>query len=171
MAKATGPTRIIPRSTSRKKYRLGCLCVVLCHPVRPVVLSDNAKACDWRPALALLGAALGPGDGIVGRGGLRPIVSSTPLGGRIVGGLEPALDHKRAGWIGPLLGAKRRSAGYELATKEVSFTPPMKRAEAHDPDHFLAEAEAKRDSIGFEQLGPSSINTRWFFVAAITASS
>jgi penicillin amidase len=62
--------------------------------------------------------------------------------------LEPAWTTTVPAGLDPCSVPKDVLLDYELATKEVSFTPPMKRAEAHDPDHFLAEAEAKRDSIG-----------------------
>src|SRR3954466_1009075 len=62
--------------------------------------------------------------------------------------LEPAWTTTVPAGLDPCSVPKDVLQDYELATKEVSFTPPMKRAEAHDPDHFLAEAEAKRDSIG-----------------------
>ena len=62
--------------------------------------------------------------------------------------LEPAWTTTVPAGLDPCSVPKDVLLDYELATKEVTFTPPMKRAEAHDLDRFLAEAEAKRDSIG-----------------------
>src|SRR4051794_38480130 len=61
--------------------------------------------------------------------------------------LEPAWTTTVPTGLDPCFVPKDVLGDYELATKEVSFTAPMKRAEGPDSDRFLAEADEKRDSI------------------------
>ena len=62
--------------------------------------------------------------------------------------LEPAWTTAVPAGLDPCSVPKDVLTDYDLATREVSFTAPTKRADAHDPDRFLAEAGEKRDSIG-----------------------
>jgi penicillin amidase len=64
--------------------------------------------------------------------------------------LEPAWTTKIPDGLDPCSVPKAVLATYDLATRPVAFAaaPERKAALAHDPDKFLAEADAQRDTIG-----------------------
>jgi penicillin amidase len=64
--------------------------------------------------------------------------------------LEPPWTTKIPEGLDPCSIPKAVLAPYDLATRPVAFAPPadLKAALAHDPDTYLAQADAQRDTIG-----------------------
>jgi penicillin amidase len=62
--------------------------------------------------------------------------------------LEPEWTTRVPEGLDPCAVPKDVLADYDLATREVTFSAPERRTGLHDPDRFLAEADAARDAIG-----------------------
>src|SRR3984885_6662927 len=77
--------------------------------------------------------------------------------------LEPAWTTKIPDGLDPCSVPKGVLAAYDLATRPVAFAAPkdQKAALAHDPDKYLTEADAQRDTIG---------SNNWVVAASRTAT-
>jgi penicillin amidase len=77
--------------------------------------------------------------------------------------LEPPWTTKIPEGLDPCSIPKAVLAPYDLATRPVAFAPPadLKAALAHDPDTYLAQADAQRDTIG---------SNNWVVAASRTAT-
>ena len=77
--------------------------------------------------------------------------------------LEPTWTTKIPEGLDPCSIPKAVLAPYDLATRPVAFAAPkdQKAALAHDPDSFLAQADAQRDTIG---------SNNWVVAASRTAT-